>query len=206
MLLDADECQLVLVDYQSRLMPAIADCAQVLANAVRLAQMAHALAVPMVATEQNPDKLGTSAPELGAILSLARARVFPKMAFSACADGLTDLLRPTERKAPAGNARSLPKHLQKVAPPAAPTRGTVVIAGCEAHVCLLQTALELLEEEFEVWVVTDACGSRTERNRDAAYDRLAGNGAELVTTEMVAFEWLRSAQHPHFRNVQALIK
>jgi len=206
MLLDADECQLVLVDYQTRLMPAIADSAQVLANAMRLAQMAQAMGVPMVATEQNPEKLGASVPELGEILTRARARVFPKMAFSACADGLTELLRPAEHKAPAGNARSLPKHLQKVAPPPEPTRGTVVIAGCETHVCLLQTALDLLEEEFEVWVVTDACGSRTERNRDAAYDRLAGNGAELVTTEMVAFEWLRSAQHPQFKSLQALIK
>ncbi len=206
MLLDADECQLVLVDYQTRLMPAIADSALVLANAVRLAQMAQAMGVPMVATEQNPEKLGASAPELGQILTLAKAGILHKMAFSACADGLTELLRPVARKAPAGNARSLPKHLQKVAPPAEPNRGTVVIAGCEAHVCLLQTALELLEEEFDVWVVTDACGSRTDRNRDAAYDRLAGNGAELVTTEMVAFEWLRSAEHALFRDIQALIK
>ena len=106
-------------------------------------------------------------------------------------------------KAPQGNARSLPKHLQK---PTEPERGMIVIGGCEAHVCLLQTALELLEQEFEVWVVTDACGSRTERNRDAAYDRLAGNGAELVTTEMVAFEWLRSADHPLFKSIHALIK
>jgi len=73
-------------------------------------------------------------------------------------------------------------------------------------VCLLQTALDLLDEEFEVWVVTDACTSRTERNRDAAYDRLAGAGAELVTTEMVIFEWLRTAEHPDFKAVQALIK
>ena len=72
--------------------------------------------------------------------------------------------------------------------------------------CLLQTALDLLEEEFDVWVVTDACGSRTERNRDAAFDRLAGNGAELVTTEMVAFEWLRTAEHPAFKTLHALIK
>jgi nicotinamidase-related amidase len=108
-------------------------------------------------------------------------------------------------KAPQGNARSLPKHLQK-AVPQNPSRNSVVIAGCEAHVCLLQTALELLEEEFDVWVVTDACGSRTERNRDAAFDRLASAGAELLTTEMVAFEWLRSAEHPDFKAVQALIK
>ena len=81
-----------------------------------------------------------------------------------------------------------------------------MLAGVEAHVCLLQTALDLLEDEFDVWVVTDACTSRTERNRDAAYDRLAAAGAELLTTEMVLFEWLRSAEHPHFKEVQALIK
>ncbi|MCB2018443.1 MAG: isochorismatase family protein, partial [Hydrogenophaga sp.] len=88
----------------------------------------------------------------------------------------------------------------------APVRSSVVLAGCEAHVCLLQTALELAEEELEVWVVTDACASRTERNRDAAFDRLAGAGCELVTTEMVVFEWLQTAEHPAFREVQALIK
>jgi nicotinamidase-related amidase len=87
-----------------------------------------------------------------------------------------------------------------------PAPATIVLAGCEAHVCLLQTALELLDEEFDVCVVTDACGSRTERNRDAAFDRLAGAGCELVTTEMVVFEWLRTAEHPAFEDVLALIK
>jgi len=82
----------------------------------------------------------------------------------------------------------------------------VVVAGCETHVCVLQTALELLEADFDVWVVTDACGSRTERNRDAAFDRLAAAGCELVTTEMVLFEWLRDAAHPKFREVHALIR
>ena len=70
----------------------------------------------------------------------------------------------------------------------------------------MQTALQLLEEEMEVWVVTDACSSRSERNRDAAFDRLAGSGAELVTTEMVAFEWLRSCEHPAFKQMLELIK
>jgi hypothetical protein len=126
------------------------------------------------------------------------------MSFSACAEGLIEVLRPAPR-ASGGNARSLPKHLQK-AVPQDPSRQSIVIAGVEAHVCLLQTALELLEAEFEVWVVTDACGSRTERNRDAAFDRLAGAGAELVTTEMVLFEWLRSADADPFKEIQALIK
>ena len=131
-------------------------------------------------------------------------RTLAKMQFSAVEKGLGEWLRPPV-KPPAGNARSLPRHLQK--PTNTPTeRSSIVIAGCEAHICLLQTALHLLEDEFDVWVVTDACGSRTERNRDAAFDRLAGAGAELVTTEMVAFEWLKSAEHPQFKAIQALIR
>ena len=207
MLLDADESQLVLVDYQVRLMPAIFENELVIANAVRLARMAQALEVPVWGTTENTDKLGPNMPEIQAAIEAAGGKTLAKMHFSAVADGLGDWLRPPVRKAPAGgNARSLPKHLQKAAPQEEAGRGTIVIAGCEAHVCLLQTALELLEEEFEVWVVTDACSSRSERNRDAAFDRLAGNGAELVTTEMVAFEWLRTAEHPAFKEVLALMK
>jgi nicotinamidase-related amidase len=200
MLLDDQESQLVLVDYQARLMPAIFEADLVLANAMRLAQAAHWMEVPTYGTEQNPDKLGQNPVELRALCR----RTLPKMSFSACPDGLSELLRPAA-KAPAGNARSLPKHLQK-AVPQEPTRQSIVIAGCEAHVCLLQTALDLLEEEYAVWVVTDACGSRTERNRDAAFDRLAGAGAELVTTEMVLFEWLRTADADPFKEIQALVK
>ena len=199
MLLDVSESQLVLVDFQARLMPAIQDGSAVLANAIRLAQAAHKMRVPVFGTEQNPEKLGPNDDALRALCQ----KTLSKMAFSAAGEGLIDWLRPPA-KPPAGNARSLPKHLQKPSP--ASERNTVVMAGCEAHVCLLQTALELMEQELDVWVVTDACGSRTERNRDAAYDRLAGSGAELVTTEMVLFEWLRTADHPHFREIQAFIK
>ena len=199
MLLDAEQSQLVLVDYQTRLMPAIFEAPLVLANALRLAQAARLLEVPLWGTEQNPSKLGENPDEIRALCR----RTLSKMQFSAVEEGLGEWLRPPAAPV-AGNARSLPKHLQKSV--AAAQRNTVVVAGCEAHVCLLQTALDLLEDEFEVWVVTDACSSRTERNRDAAFDRLAGAGAELVTTEMVVFEWLRSAEHPAFKAAQALIK
>ncbi len=200
MLLDAAQSQLVLVDYQIRLLPVIFEGPLVLSNAVRLGQLARLMEVPVWGTEQNPSKLGENVAELRALC----VQTLSKMHFSGVEEGLSDWLRPPVKPAP-GNARSLPKHLQK---PAANSleRNMVLIAGCEAHVCLLQTALDLLEDEFEVWVVTDACSSRTERNRDAAFDRLAGAGAELVTTEMVAFEWLRGAEHPAFKSVQALIK
>ncbi|MFT4195661.1 isochorismatase family protein [Ottowia sp.] len=199
MLLDADDSQLVLIDYQARLMPAIEGGPAVLANARRLAQAARLLGVPVWATEQNPTRLGGTDPALAPLCD----RIVHKMAFSA-AEALHAVLAPP---APAlrGNARSLPRHLQK-AQPAEPERGTLVLAGCEAHVCLLQTALELLEQEWDVCVVTDACGSRTDRSRDAAFDRLAGAGCELVTTEMVGFEWLRECEHPRFKGWLALIR
>ncbi|MGE4331405.1 isochorismatase family protein [Diaphorobacter sp.] len=201
MLLDASESQLVLVDYQERLMPAIFEGPAVLANAIKLAQIARLLDVPVWGTEQNPSRLG---PNDAALRALCQ-RTLSKMHFSATEEGLGEWLRPPA-KPQGGNARSLPKHLQKNREPQEPEAASIVIAGCEAHVCLLQTALDLLEDDFEVWVVTDACSSRTERNRDAAFDRLAGAGAELVTTEMVAFEWLRSCEHPAFKDVLSLVK
>ena len=207
MLLDADDSQLVLIDYQARLMPVIFENEMVVANALRLARMARLMDVPVWGTAQNPDKLGQNVPELQAAIDSAGGKTMAKMHFSAAADGLVEWLRPPVRKpAQGGNARSLPKHMQKPPEPQDEGRSMIVIAGCEAHVCLMQTALDLLEEEFDVWVVTDACSSRTERNRDAAFDRLAGAGAELVTTEMVAFEWLRTAEHPAFRDMLALVK
>jgi nicotinamidase-related amidase len=200
MLLDLSLSQLVLVDYQTRLMPTIFEGAQAVANGVRLGQAARLLGVPAWGTEENPSGLGPNLPEIRTLCKDTLA----KMHFSAVEEGLGDWLRP-EPQSPQGNARSLPKHLQKAVPQVV-QRNSIVIAGCEAHVCLMQTALDLLEDEFEVWVVTDACSSRTERNRDAAFDRLAGAGAELVTTEMVLFEWLRTAEHEQFAAVLALVK
>ena len=228
MLLEADDSQLLLIDYQTRLMPAIFEGDVVLANAVRLAKIARLLAVPAWGTLQNPQGLGPMADALAAELALRQpecGELVEKMAFAEAGEGsaLVELLRPPAPPAPSrskgfqppsGNIRSLPRHLQQKAAAARQAestepqqvRNTVVLAGCETHICLLQTALELLEQEFEVWVVTDACGSRSAHNRDAAFDRLAGNGAELLTTEMVAYEWIRTAAHPLFREVLAVVK
>ncbi|MEC4594406.1 isochorismatase family protein [Nitrospirillum amazonense] len=87
-----------------------------------------------------------------------------------------------------------------------PPDHAVVLTGCEAHVCVLQTALGLLERGRRVCVVGDAVGSRTAENKAAALRRLAAEGAEIITTEMAVFEWLESAEHPRFREVIALIK
>lgn len=191
MLLLENLSQLVLVDYQSKLMSQMIDTDLVLKNATVLAKLAKKLRVPIYGTEQTPSLFGDFDTEL-ATFCKARLR---KVHFSACPEGLLDMLTESESP-PAGNARSLPKHLQKKNQQE--PRQQIVIAGVEAHVSLLQTALDLLDQELCVWVVTDACSSRSERSRDAAFDRLAGNGAELLTTEMVVFEWLESSDNEHF--------
>src|SRR3954470_24325355 len=123
MLLDADESQLVLVDYQQQVLPAIHDGAAVLARAVQLARAAQLLGVSCWAIEQNPAKLGPTDPALAPLVG----KPISKMAFSA-AEVLSQRLRPAIRPA-AGNARSLPKHLRKPeAEPEAPS--TVILAGC----------------------------------------------------------------------------
>lgn len=187
MLLDADESQLVLVDYQERLMPVIADGTAVLASALRLARIARRLAVPVWGTEQNPTRLGPNDAALRALCDATLA----KMQFGAADEGLAERLR--RPAVGAGDNADRP-------------RNQVVIGGCETHVCLLQTALQLLAQGFSVAVVIDACGSRTGRDRDVGLQRLAGAGATLVTSEMVAFEWMRSCEHPAFRDILALIK
>ena len=199
MLLQSSESQLVLIDYQTRLLPSIHEGNAVLSQAIKLAKIAKLLRVPITCTEQNPEGLGHNDPTLKSFC----AQTLVKSHFNACVDGLGDLLRDIGTPKASPNAKSMPKHMQKEPENQRPT---IVLAGMETHVCFLQTALSLIEEEFDVWVVTDACGSRTERDRDAAFDRLAGNGAELVTVEMVAFEWLESSDHPQFKAVLDLIR
>jgi len=168
---------LVLVDYQQRLLPAIHDAGAVLREALLLADVALALGVRVVGTEQNPAGLG---PSVDGVRRRC-ATMLSKMHFDACDDGLLDVLK-------------------------AATPQDVVISGCEAHVCLLQTALGLLRAGCAVWVVAPACGSRVAPDHELAMQRLRQAGAIIVSVEMVAFEWLRSCEHQSFRQVLALLK
>ncbi|MGA8157208.1 MAG: isochorismatase family protein, partial [Rhodoplanes sp.] len=85
-------------------------------------------------------------------------------------------------------------------------RPEVVVTGCEAHVCVLQTVLSLLDAGRRVYVARDAIGSRREESKEAAIRRMERHGADIVTTEMVVFEWLGTAEHPRFREAAALIR
>ena len=178
-MLERANCALVLVDYQSRLMPSIHGGEAAVAEAVFLARAARALGMPVVGTEQNPAGLGPNVDEVRALCDPTLA----KMHFDAVADGLALTLQA-----------------------ARPGLAQVVVAGCEAHVCLMQTALGLRRAGFRVWTVADASGSRRPSDRDLALPRLAAAGATPASAEMVAFEWLRSSSHPKFRELAPLLK
>ena len=179
--MDAGRDVLVLVDYQARLLPAIHEAERVVEAAVMLADAARAMGVRVIGTEQNPAGLG---PNVEAVRERCDVTM-GKMHFDACED-------------------DLPALLAEGRPPGVPA--DVVIAGCEAHVCLLQTALGLLDAGHRLRVVETACGSRRPSDREAAMRRLQGAGATLVSAEMVVFEWLRSSEHPAFRQVLGLVK
>jgi len=176
MLMKAEQSTLLLVDVQERLMPAINQGEDIIDCCTTLATIAGLLDVPVVATEQLPEKLGQNVETVRELCDITVG----KYHFDACPDGLIDEL-------PEG-------------------RQHIVIGGCETHVCMLQTALSLLDAGYKVWVAADATGSRNDFDRDVALDRLHQSGARIVTTEMVAFEWLVHCKHPRFRDVQALIK
>jgi nicotinamidase-related amidase len=177
--IDVAASALVLVDYQERLMPAIHAGERVLANALLLADAARELGIAVTGTEQNPAGLG---PNVAAIRERCAGTV-AKERFDACADGLLAKLGDHE-----------------------PLARQVVVAGCEAHVCLMQTALGLLRFGYRVFVVADASGSRAAENHRLAMERLRQAGAVIVSTEMVVFEWLHTCRNEHFKAVLARLK
>jgi nicotinamidase-related amidase len=174
--IDASASALLIVDFQARLMPAIHEGEAAVANAKRLLAAATLLEVPILFTEQNPDGLGPTVPGL-----TDGHRVFEKQFFDACRE-------------------------PGFAGAALPDRPGLVVAGCEAHVCVLQTVLGLLDLGRRVYLVRDALGSRKPESKETAIRRLERHGAEAVTTEMVVFEWLATAQHPRFRDALRLLK
>jgi len=175
--MSSDGSTLLMIDFQAKLMRAIDDAATAIGNAGRLLGAAQMLGVPVLFTEQNVKGLGATVPELS---SRANGPVAHKMTFDACRAA-----RFAERLA---------------------DRPEVIVTGCEAHVCVLQTALGLLDAGRRVYVVRDAIGSRRAESKEAAIRRMERHGADIVTTEMVVFEWLETAEHPRFRAAAALIR
>lgn len=180
MLMSAAASSLLVVDIQERLLPSMASPRAVVQNTALLLKAARRLGVPVLVSEQYPRGLGATVPDLAPLL--AADEKIEKLSFSCIGD-----------EGFAGRFRGL-------------GRRQAVVAGIEAHVCVLQTVEDLVADGTETFVVEDATSSRTERNHAAAMTRLREAGARVVTTEMVVFEWLAKAGTPAFKELSALIK
>lgn len=180
MLLDASTSLFLMVDVQVRLAAAMPKDDPVVRNAGILLKAAREVGVPVIASEQYPRGLGPTVPELAGLL--ADEERHEKLEFSC------------------GRNPALAAAIS------ATGRSQIVIGGIEAHVCVLQTALELLGPDRTVYVVADAMASRDPKSRDVALKRMADAGCVVITTEMAAFEWVRSAGAPQFKAISALVR
>ncbi|MEM6616656.1 MAG: isochorismatase family protein [Pseudomonadota bacterium] len=184
MTLHAEQSQLLLIDMQERLVPAMRQPERVIKKASILAEAAAVIGVPVTISEQYRKGLGATN-EVVLAATKKRAVSLEKMAFSCHRDeGLRERLTQLRSEG----------------------KRDVVIAGVESHVCVLQTALDLAEHDFGVVVVADATSSRFKRDARLAFRRLREAGVIVVSTEMVVFEWLERAGTAEFKALSKLIK
>jgi len=177
--LDRARAALAVIDVQEGFRPAVLDFEQVAANVAVLVQGAQALGLPVLVTEQYPRSLGETVPEVAA--RLGDIPRMEKVCFSALdADGFAAAL---------GDERD-----------------QVVLCGIESHVCVNQTAEDLLAAGREVHVAQDAVSSRTAANRDLGLHKMERAGATLTSVETALFELLRAAGTPEFKEIQRLVK
>lgn len=174
MLMNAQSSSLLVVDVQDRLLHHVHGWQNVLSNVIWLVRVAKRTGVPVMASEQYPKGLGHTNAELAS--EFPAGAVVEKLHFS-CASAQCLLGLP-------GNERP-----------------QVVICGMESHVCVLQTALELRWQGKQVFVVADSVGSRTPADKELALERMRGHGIEIVSREMVAFEWLHEAGTSTFKEI-----
>ncbi|MCO6505048.1 MAG: isochorismatase family protein [Snodgrassella sp.] len=174
MLLNSKHSALLMIDLQTRLLPAISDNDKLLANNLWLAGLAHDLAIPTIISEHCADKIGTTTEEI--IATAPQAKIVHKQTFSVFA---ADVLTPEVFN----------------------DANQIVISGIEAHICVLQTAIDLRNNGYEVLIANDCVGSRRSKDMELAIARLQAHGCEIISREMIAFEWLGTATHPQFKEI-----
>jgi nicotinamidase-related amidase len=177
--LDRGRVALAVIDVQEAFRPAVLDFERVAGNVARLVQGARILGLPVLVTEQYPKGLGRTVPEVADYLE--DVEPLEKVSFSAL------------------DADGFPAALDE-------QRDQIVLCGIETHVCVNQTAEDLLAAGREVHVVQDAVSSRTAENRALGLHKMERSGATLTSVETALFELLRGADAPEFKQVQALIK
>ena len=179
-LLDEKNSLLIIIDIQEKLLNAAKDkdCAE---KAAKLAKAASILSIPVIISEQYPKGLGNTVPEI--YDNLPKNTFFQeKASFSLLKEeGFTDRLKSYGRK-------------------------HIILCGIETHICVYQTATDLINAGYEVTIVKDACSSRNKYECDCGIEKMKTAGAQISCLEIVLFEWLKGAKHPKFKEVQALIK
>lgn len=175
----APDSILLLVDLQPTFLAAIHESDRVLARSSFIAEAATLLEVPIVATEQYPSRMGSTDPSMSGFLS---KEPMAKMDFSCC--GSQDLLQFFEDQG----------------------REQIILVGIETHICVNQTAHDLLDRGFSVLVCADACSSRTLDRHEIGLRRITEAGATVAHSESLVYEWLKSADHPNFREALKLVK
>jgi nicotinamidase-related amidase len=179
-MLKTENTLLLVIDVQEKLFRVMHGKEALLINLSKLIRGCRLLGIPALVTEQNPAGLGPTIPEIAALLPDAAKAL--KFSFSCCAEtGFIDQLKATGRR-------------------------QILVCGIESHVCVYQTASDLLAAGYEVQVVSDGVSSRTPQNKELALRRLASEGAKLTGVEMALFELLRTAKAEQFKAVSALIK
>lgn len=179
-MLEIQNCCLVVVDVQGKLAQLMVDKESLFKNVRILIQAAKILDIPILWCQQVPEALGPTVPEIAELL--VGEEPIDKACFSCCGE---------ERFTAELNAMG---------------REQVLLCGIETHVCIYQTAMDLMEGGMDITIIADAVSSRTEQNRETALDRLAGEGASISSTEMALFELLKTARHPQFREIARLVK
>lgn len=179
MLLKPESSIVVVVDMQPTFLNGCVNHEKILNRAKFLVECAAKLEVPTVATVQYPDRMGGTEESLHEMI---QGETFPKMVFSCCgSEGFQSVLESTLSQ-------------------------QVILVGIETHICITQTALELLEQGYEVYLAMDAITSRSEQANKIGLKRLRDAGAWVCHTESVVYEWMKSAESPAFKEVLQIVK
>jgi nicotinamidase-related amidase len=179
-MLDIQQCCLAVVDVQGKLAQLMHGREDLFKNIQILVRAAKILEIPILWCQQCPDALGPTVPDIAQLL--ADIDPINKSSFSCC------------------DAEQFNAGLKELA------RNQILLCGIETHVCIYQTAVDLLRQNFNVNIIADAVSSRTQENKQIALNRLAAEGANISCTEMALFELLKTAEHPKFKQVAKLIK
>lgn len=181
--LKKENALLAVIDFQEKLMPAMYDREDVEEKTARLIRGARAMEVPVVVTQQYTRGLGETVPVVAE--ALGEYQAIDKVTFSCCDN---EEFRGTVEQAKTDG------------------RTSVIITGCETHICVEQTALDLMEMGFDVFVAADCVQSRTRENREISLRRMEAAGAVISSYEGLLYDMLKSAKAPEFKAISAIVK